>query len=91
MQTLIENVNIINPFEEIKTNQNVLIENNLIKEISSQKINANANIIDGDDNYLLSGLIAIPISLQRVFTNRKIWQILWGYIFTMRFPTLYRQ
>ena len=57
MQTLIENVNIINPFEEIKTNQNVLIENNLIKEISSQKINANANIIDGDDNYLLSGFI----------------------------------
>ncbi len=57
MQTLIENVNIINPFEEIKTNQNVLIENNLIKEISSQKINANANVIDGDDNYLLSGFI----------------------------------
>ena len=57
MQTLIENVNIVNPFEEIKTNQNVLIENNLIKEISSQKINANANIIDGDDNYLLSGFI----------------------------------
>ena len=57
MQTLIENVNIINPFEEIKTNQNVLIENNLIKEISSQKINADANVIDGDDNYLLSGFI----------------------------------
>ncbi len=57
MQTLIENVNIINPFEEIKTNQNVLIENNLIKEISSQKINTNANVIDGDDNYLLSGFI----------------------------------
>ncbi len=57
MQTLIENVNIINPFEEIKINQNVLIENNLIKEISSQKINADANVIDGDDNYLLSGFI----------------------------------
>ena len=26
MQTLIENVNIVNPFDEIKTGQNVLIE-----------------------------------------------------------------
>ena len=56
MQTLIENVNIINPFEEIKTNQNVLIEDNLIKEISSDKIKADA-VIDGEDNYLLSGFI----------------------------------
>ena len=59
MQTLIENVNIINPFDEIKTHQNVLIEDNLIKKISSSKIKAknNAKIIDGDDNYLLSGFI----------------------------------
>ena len=56
MQTLIENVNIINPFEEIKTNQNVLIEDNLIKEISSDKIKADA-VIEGEDNYLLSGFI----------------------------------
>ncbi len=59
MQTLIENVNIVNPFEEIKTHQNVLIEDKLIKEISSSKINAkdNVNVIDGGDNYLLSGFI----------------------------------
>nr|WP_294998826.1 amidohydrolase family protein [uncultured Methanobrevibacter sp.] len=56
MQTLIENVNIVNPFEEIKTHQNVLIEDNLIKEISSGNINAD-NVIDGEDNYLLSGFI----------------------------------
>ena len=58
MQTLIENVNVINPFEDIKTNQNVLIEDNLIKEISSSKIKAkNADVIDGEDNYLLAGFI----------------------------------
>ena len=56
MQTLIENVNIVNPFEEIKTHQNILIEDNLIKEISSDKIKSD-NVIDGDDNYLLSGFI----------------------------------
>ena len=56
MQTLIENVNIVNPFEEVKTNQNVLIEDNLIKEISSSKIKAD-NVIDGEDNYLLAGFI----------------------------------
>ncbi|MBE6489428.1 MAG: amidohydrolase family protein [Methanobrevibacter sp.] len=59
MQTLIENVNIVNPFEDVKTHQNVLIEDNLIKKISSSKINAkdNVNVIDGEDNYLLSGFI----------------------------------
>ena len=56
MKTLIENVNIINP-EEIETNQNILIEDNVIKEISSSKIKANANVIDGEDNYLLPGFI----------------------------------
>ena len=56
MQTLIENVNIINPFEDIKTHQNVLIEDNLIKEITSSKIIAD-NVIDGEDNYLLPGFI----------------------------------
>ena len=56
MQTLIENVNIVNPFEEVKTNQNVLIENNTIKEISSTKLKAD-NVIDGEDNYLMPGFI----------------------------------
>ena len=58
MQTLIENVNVVNPFEEIKTSQKVLIENNLIKEISpSINTKDNINVIDGEDNYLLSGFI----------------------------------
>ena len=59
MQTLIENVNVINPHEEVKTHQNVLIEDDAIKEISSSGISVkeNVNVIDGDDNYLLSGFI----------------------------------
>lgn len=58
MQTLIENVNIINPFDEIKTSQSVLIEDGLIKEISpSISTKSNVNVIDGEDNYLLSGFI----------------------------------
>ncbi len=59
MQTLIENVNIINPNDEVKTHQNVLIENNLIKEISSDKISSknDVKLIDGEDNYLLPGFI----------------------------------
>ena len=59
MQTLIENVNVINPLEDVKTHQNVLIEDNLIKEISSDKISTkdNVNVIDGEDNYLLPGFI----------------------------------
>lgn len=58
MQTLIENVNIINPFDEIKTSQSVLIEDGLIKKISpSINSKSNVNVIDGEDNYLLSGFI----------------------------------
>ena len=59
MQTLIENVNIINPFDDVKTHQNVLIEDALIKEISSDKISAKSDVkvIDGEDNYLLPGFI----------------------------------
>ena len=58
MQTLIENVNILNPCEEIQTSMSVLIEDNLIKEISrSVNTKANVNVIDGDDNYLLPGFI----------------------------------
>ena len=59
MQTLIENVNIVNPFEEVETHKNVLIEDNIIREISSSKISTkqDVDVIDGDDNYLLSGFI----------------------------------
>ena len=59
MQTLIENVNIINPSDDVKTHQNVLIEDNLIKEISSEKIatKSDVKVIEGDDNYLLPGFI----------------------------------
>lgn len=59
MQTLIENVNIINPFNEVETHKNVLIEDKIIKEISSSKISAknDVDIIDGEDNYLLPGFI----------------------------------
>ena len=56
MQTLIENVNIINPFDEVETHQNVLIEDGIIKEISSSRIKAE-NVIDGEDNYLMAGFI----------------------------------
>lgn len=59
MQTLIENVNVVNPFEEVESSKNVLIEDGLIKEISSSKINTkdNVKVVDGHDNYLLSGFI----------------------------------
>lgn len=58
MQTLIENVNVINPFEEINTNQNILIEDNIIKEISSSiNTKKDVKVIDGEDNYLLPGFI----------------------------------
>ena len=59
MQTLIENVNVLNPNEEIKTHQNVLIEGKVIKEISSDKVSAkdDVNVIDGEDNYLMPGFI----------------------------------
>lgn len=59
MQTLIENVNIINPGDEIKELQNILIEGKYIKEISSGKIKTkeNAKVIDGDNSYVLPGFI----------------------------------
>ena len=59
MQTLIENVNIINPDDELKSNQNILIEDKFIKEISSGKIHAkkNVKVIDGEDKYVLPGFI----------------------------------
>ena len=59
MQTLIENVNIINPNDEFKYNQNILIEGKYIKEVSSSKIHTkeNVRVIDGDNNYVLPGFI----------------------------------
>ena len=59
MQTLIENVNIINPNDEFKDKQNILIEGKYIKEISSSKINTkeNVKVIDGENNYVLPGFI----------------------------------
>ena len=59
MQTLIENVNILNPNEDIRTHQNVLIEDKFIKEISSGKIATknDVKVIDGEDNFLLPGFI----------------------------------
>lgn len=59
MQVLIENVNIINPGEDVKTHQNILIEDNLIKRISQDKLSTKSDvkIIDGEDNYLLPGFI----------------------------------
>ena len=59
MQTLIKNVTIINPNDELKDNQNILIEGKYIKEISSSKIHTkeNVNVIDGDNNYVLPGFI----------------------------------
>ena len=59
MQTLIENVNIINPNDEFKDKQNILIEGKYIKEISSSKINTkeNVKIIDAENKYVLPGFI----------------------------------
>lgn len=59
MQTLIKNVNILNPYEEIKTSASVLIEDKHIKEIASGKIHTknNVKVIDGQDNYLMAGFI----------------------------------
>ena len=56
METLIKNVNILNPNEEIQTSCNVLIEDKHIKQISRKKVSTknNVKIIDGQDNYRLS-------------------------------------
>ena len=59
METLIKNVNILNPNEEIQTSCNVLIEDKHIKQISRKKVSTknNVKIIDGQDNYLMPGFI----------------------------------
>ena len=35
MQLLLENANVVNPFCDVQTHQNILIEDKLIREISS--------------------------------------------------------
>ena len=59
MQTLIENVNIINHNYEFKDKQNILIDGKNIKEISSSKIDTkeNVKIIDAENKYVLPGFI----------------------------------
>lgn len=49
METLIKNVNILNPNEEIQTSCNVLIEDKHIKQISGKELSVkdNVKIIDG--------------------------------------------
>ena len=87
MQTLIENVNIINPLEEIETHKNILIKDNKIKKISSKKISTrtDVNVIDGEDNYLLPGFIDCHCHiLPRAFTRKRTWQTRWEFIFTMQ-------
>ena len=54
MQTLIKNVNIVNPFEELKTNQNVL----MCRGASGQAV-ANANLMLGLEER--SGLPFAPL------------------------------
>ena len=67
MQTLIENVNIVNPFEEIESSQNVLLEDNLIKEISNSEIQLkdNVNVIDGAGQLLASCIYRLSLSYLR--------------------------
>lgn len=65
METLIKNVNILNPNKEILTNYNILIEKNKIIDISKDQITTknNVNIVDGEDNYLLPGFIDSHVHL----------------------------
>lgn len=59
METLIKNINIINPNHEIQYGCSILIKDKIIKEISNSNIKSkeNVKIVDGDDNYLLPGFI----------------------------------
>jgi len=58
-QVLFTNVNVFDGFSnKLKTSQNVLVESNLIKNISSEKISApDAHIIDGKGYTMTPGLI----------------------------------
>lgn len=59
METLIKNINIINPYKEVKYNCSMLIKDDIIAEISDSKIKTkdNVKVIDGQDNFLLPGFI----------------------------------
>ena len=71
MQTLIENVNIINPNDEVKNHQNVLIEDNLIKEISSDKTSTKDNPISkGPSHQTYNGNIKDGGTISLTFYNR---------------------
>lgn len=59
METLIKNINIINPHKEVEYNCSILIKDDIIAEISNSKIKTkdNVKVIDGQDNFLLPGFI----------------------------------
>ncbi|MDO5847990.1 MAG: amidohydrolase family protein [Methanobrevibacter sp.] len=56
MQIVINNVNILNPGNDI-LHGNILIEDNIIKEISPFNIKSDGILIDGEDDFLLPGFI----------------------------------
>ena len=53
METLIKNINIINPYKEVEYNCSILIKDDIIAEISNSKIKTkdNVKVIDGQDNF----------------------------------------
>lgn len=59
METLIKNINIINPYKKVEYNCSILIKDDIIAEISNSKIKTkdNVKVIDGQDNFLLPGFI----------------------------------
>lgn len=56
MEIVINNVNILNPGNDI-LHGNILIEDNIIKEISPFNIKSDGVLIDGEDDFLLPGFI----------------------------------
>lgn len=56
MEIVINNVNILNPGNDI-LHGNILIEDNIIKEISPFNIKSDGILIDGEDDFLLPGFI----------------------------------
>lgn len=65
MSILIEDINLLNPFKELESNVNILIEDNRIKEISNSKIKVsdNCKVIEGQNNFLLPGFIDLHTHL----------------------------
>lgn len=56
MEIVINNVNILNPGNDI-LHGNILIEDNIIKEISPFNIKSDGVLIDGEDDFLVPGFI----------------------------------